>query len=122
MSDETLAFPVAMSERERVALVSFIANTYKAPDKAARKAMRLAFKRLQFDGIVARMRAPGGIKTDTLRDTPTVTMLNTETVLWVIERLNKTASEGADSLLIAELEDRFDEINAGTYKLPPELQ
>jgi hypothetical protein len=122
MSDtDTLSFPIAMSERERVALAAFISNTYKPANKAERKAMRLAFKRLHFDVIVARLNA-GGIKSDTLSDKQTVTPVNTETVAWIIERINKTASDGSNSLIISELEDRFEEINAGTYLLPADLQ
>jgi len=120
--DTSLSFPIAMSERERVALAVFISNTYKPANKAERKTMRLAFKRLQLEGIVARLRGPGGIKSDTLSDKPVVTQVNTETVVWFIERLNKTVSDGGEALIISELEDRFDEISSGTYQLPPELQ
>ncbi len=119
--DMTLSFPIAMSERERVTLASLIGNTYKPASKAERKTMRLAFKRLQLEGIVARLNT-GGIKSDTLSDKQTVTHVNTETVAWVIERLNKTVTDGSNTLIISELEDRFDEINAGTYQLPEELR
>ena len=64
MPDE-MSFPVGLSERERFTLVMFFTDTHKPQSRADRKAMRLAFKRLKLDDIVARLRAPGGVNATT---------------------------------------------------------
>jgi hypothetical protein len=118
MSDEIPSVLVALSERERFTLAVFFSGTYKPANKAERKAMRLAFRRLRLDEIIARMRKPEGIKPTMLSDAPAAVPLNEETINWAVARLNKTQSETADSLILCDIEDRFDEVQAGTYVLP----
>jgi hypothetical protein len=118
MSDEIPSVLVALSERERFTLAVFFSGTYKPKNKAERKAMKLAFKRLRLDEIIARMRKPEGIKPTMLSDAPVAVPLNEETIAWAAANLNKTQSETADSLILSDVEDRFDEVQAGTYVLP----
>lgn len=120
MSEDTLAIDVVLSERERFTLAVFFTSTYKPKNKTERKAMRLAFRRLQLDGIIARGRRPGGIKPELLSDVPTVVALTEEAIDWAIANLNQTQSETADSLILADLEERFEEVKAKAYVLPPD--
>lgn len=119
MSETIQSFDVALTERERFTLAVFFSNTYKPKSKAERKAMKLAFRRLNLDEIVARMRKPGGVNPAMLLDTPTVIPLNQETVNWVIANLNTVQSDTADSLILGDVEDYLDAVQAGTYTLPP---
>jgi hypothetical protein len=118
MSEDSLVIDVALSERERFVLACFFTGTYKPKNKTERKAMRLAFKRLKLDEIVARLRTPEGIKTGLLSNTPVSVPLNEETINWAVANMNKTESATADSLTLSEIEERFDEVLAGTYVLP----
>jgi hypothetical protein len=119
MSEATLTIDVALSERERFTLAVFFTGTYKPKNKAERRAMKLAFKRMKLDEIIARGRKPGGITIAMLSDTPTVVPLNEETIDWAIANLNTVQSETADSLILGDIEERFDEVKAGTYVVPP---
>lgn len=119
MSDAALVVDVALSERERFTLAVFFSGTYKPKNKAERKAMRLVFRRLRLDEIIGRMRKPEGIKPTMLSDAPVAVPLNEETINWVVANLNNTTSETADSLILSDVEERFDEVRASTYTLPP---
>lgn len=117
--EETLAIDVCFSERERFTLAVFFTTTYKPKSKAERKAMKLAFRRLKLDEIIARGRKPGGIKPELLSDAPVVVPVTRETIDWAIAQLNSVQSETADSLILSDIEDRIDEVVAGTYIVPP---
>jgi hypothetical protein len=115
---EDLVIRVAMSERERFTLAVFFSNTLKPKDKAARRAMKLAFKRLTLDEIVDRMRKPSGINVQLLKDVQVPVPINQETVDYVITNLNNVESTSADSLILSDIEDKFELVKSGKYELP----
>jgi hypothetical protein len=117
-----LSFPVALSERERFTLAVFFSQTHRPANKAERKAMKLAYRRLRLDEIIDRMRKPGGIKVELLSDAPGVIQINDETLAWVVANLNTKESTMADSLILSDIEDRIEAIQARTYQLPEELR
>jgi len=117
-----LSFPVALSERERFTLAVFFSQTHRPKNKAERKAMKLAYKRLRLDEIIDRMRKPGGIKVELLSDTPVAIHVNDETITWMATNLNTAESTTADSLILSDVEDRIEAIQARTYQLPEELR
>lgn len=118
MSDDPMAINVTFTERERLTLAIFFSKTYKPADKAQRRAMRVVYKRLRLDEIMARLQTPKGINPLELKDVPVQIQVNTETVDWMIDKLNKTTSDGFDSIILSEIEDRLEEVKAGRYKLP----
>jgi len=115
---EDLVIRVALSERERFTLAVFFSNTIKPKNKAERRAMKLAFKRLELTDIVDRMRKPTGIDPRMLKDVQVPVPINQETVDYVIAHLNPVESVSADSLILSDLEDKFDLVQAGKYELP----
>jgi hypothetical protein len=119
MSEDTLGIDVCFSERERFTLAIFFTSTFKPKTKAERKALKLAFRRFKLDEIIARCRKPGGIKIELLSDAPVVVSLTQEAIDWAMAHLNTVQSETADSLILADVEERLDEVVAGTYVVPP---
>jgi len=119
MSDDPMAINVAFTERERLTLTLFFTKTYKPTDKAQRRAMRVVFKRMKLDEIMARLSTTKGINPLELKDNPVPIQINTETLDWMIDKINKTTSEGFDSIILSEIEDRLEEVKAGRYELPP---
>lgn len=115
---EDLVIRVALSERERFTLAVFFSNTIKPKNKAERRAMKLAFRRLTLDEIVDRMRKPTGINPTMLKDVQVPVSINEETVDYVIAHMNQVESVSADSLILSDLEDKFDLVKAGKYELP----
>jgi hypothetical protein len=112
-----MAINVAFTERERLALALFFSTTYKPDGKTARRAMRVAFKRMKLDEIMTRLTTKG-IKPGDIKDVPVPILINTETLDWMIDKLNKTTSEGSDSLILSEIEDRLEEVKNGSYVMP----
>ena len=62
----------------------------------------------------------GAINLETLKDTPSLVIsINKETIDYVLSNIK--ASDGAASLVLADIEERFEMLRAGTYVLPEGL-
>ncbi len=118
MSDDPTTMNVAFTERERFTLALFLSKTYKPADKPARRAMNVAYKRLKLIDIMNRLSKPTGVNPLELKDVMVPLQLNTETIDWLMDKLNKTSSEGFDSIILSEIEDRLDDVKSGRYELP----